>query len=128
VEDENADVKAEASTTLEESDEDFELWVTRMKRAARSARISVAIEQNNAGASHTETRVAQVVTDVTVSGEGYPFTFTLMRETIIYKNQIFAASVLRRNQRDLPRESMGKLGIHLRADGRGGRPPLLSRL
>ena len=86
VEDENAAVKTETSTTLESSDETYELWVTRLTHTADSARISASLDRYDHGHG-TVDQWAQVVTDVTVRGENYPFEFNLERETTVYKNQ-----------------------------------------
>ena len=84
VEHEDADVKVETNTELANSGADFETWLTRMTRTADLARISVSIE--TAGGSG-DIGWAQVVTDVTVRDESYPFVFGMEREKEIYKNQ-----------------------------------------
>ena len=87
VEHEEADVKVETNTELANSDDDYEIWLTRMTRTADLARVSISIE--TIGGSG-DVGWAQVVTDVTVHDESYPFVFGMEREKEVYKNQISA--------------------------------------
>jgi len=83
---EDAHVKVEMATTLTDTGEDYELWTTHMTRSADKANVSVSVERIKSGPVYW----AQVVTGVTVSGEGYPFTFNLEREATVYTNQTTA--------------------------------------
>jgi|GEM_PF-3830471 hypothetical protein len=86
----DADVRETSVTTLESSGEDYELWLTRLTRTANEVRVSVAIDRHSAGGSNFSSEWAQVVTNVTVSGEGHPFSFNLERETTVYTDQFSA--------------------------------------
>lgn len=88
VEHEDANVEMGTNTALESSAEDYEIWVTRMTRAADKVRVSAGIERHAIGPSpYPNLYIAQVVTGVTVSDESKPFVFNLESEKYIYKNQ-----------------------------------------
>ncbi len=84
VESPGATVQESTETTLQSSGEDYAVWITQLTRKTDEARVSVQLLRHGA---NSPSQWAQVVTDVTVSGDGYPFEFTLERETTVYTNQ-----------------------------------------
>lgn len=88
VEDKTGDVHVETETEMISSEDDYELWLSRMSRTADRVRLSVSIGKHYITGTSSQQHTVQVVTDVILHGDSQPFVFTLEREIYVHKNQV----------------------------------------